>query len=94
MKRRMVRRIALTLAVLSMSAFFALADASVAVEADTDGIELEGNGQVGYPDDGDLILDGDALFLDDGIEEGLVLDGLLDPALCHRTTGPADEQCV
>jgi hypothetical protein len=46
MKRRMVRRIALMLAVLSMSAFFALADAPVAVEADTDGIELEGNGQV------------------------------------------------
>ena len=94
MKRRMVRRIALMMmmAVLSMSAFFALADASVAVEADTDGIELEENGQMGYPDDGELILDGDTLILDGGMEDGLALDGLPDLQLdANALTSLTDE---
>ena len=78
MKRRRTCRIALTLmlAALSMSVCFAFADAREAVEADTDGIELEVEWE--YPDDSDLILDDDALILDDGVEEGLTLDSLPD----------------
>ena len=95
MKHRMIWRVTLVLilAVLSMSAFIALADAPEAAEADTDGIELDWNGQGECPDDGDLLLD-DALILDDGMDDGLTLDGMLDlqlntEALLSVTDGSA-----
>ncbi len=77
MKHRMLCRIALALmlSVLSMSAPFTLAEA---VEVDTGGIELELEEQVVYPEDLDLVLDDDALILEDGLDDGLTLDGLLD----------------
>ena len=77
MKHRMLCRIALALmlSVLSMSAPFTLAEA---VEVDTGGIELELEEQVVYPEDLDLVLDDDALILEDGLDVGLTLDGLLD----------------
>jgi len=80
MKRRMPCTIALMLmlAVLSTSAFFALADAVETVVADPNGLELEWDGEETFPNDGELILEGDALILDDSLDDGLVLDGLLE----------------
>jgi len=80
MKRRRLCRIviALVLAVLSASVFFALADAVETVVADPKGIELELEEEEALPDDGELILDGDDLILDDSLDVGLVLDGLLE----------------
>ena len=46
--------------------------------ADPNGIELELDGEAAFPDSGELILDGDALVLDDSLDVGLVPDGLLE----------------
>jgi len=96
MKRWMLCRIALMLALVvpSTSVFFALAEAVETVVADPNGLELELDGEGVFFDDGALILDGDALIPDESLDDGLILDGVLELQLGEDALRSVSDETV